>query len=139
MKTFPFILFAGLLITLTGCASSSQHESQISSLQMQLAETQAALKAEQEKNLALQRGPAVPVESYKGAIYRTATGFEIPAIDIQKALKNAGYYSGTADGKIGPDSREAIRNFQKDNGLTADGVCGRQTWNKLKTHLEGAK
>ncbi len=134
MRIVPFILLGGLLIGITGCASQG-NEAKINSLQMQLAETQAALKAEQEKNLALQRGPAIPVEPYQGATYRTATGFEVSAMDIQKALKKAGYYSGTANGKVGPDSREALRNFQRDNGLTADGVCGRQTWNKLKQHL----
>ncbi len=135
MRIVSFILLGGLLIGSTGCASRGNYDSQISLLQTQLAETQAALKAEQEKNLALQRGPTIPVEPYQGAMYRTATGFQVPAMDIQKALKKAGYYSGTADGKMGPDSREALRNFQRDNGLTADGVCGRQTWNKLKQHL----
>lgn len=135
MRFITFIVVAGLFIGLAGCASKGQYESQITSLQTQLAQTQAALKAEQEKNLALQKGPVVPIEAYKGATYRTATGFEIPAVDIQKALKKAGYYSGTINGKIGPDSREALRNFQRDNGLTADGVCGRQTWSKLKQHL----
>ena len=132
------LLLGGLLIGSTGCASQTNYDSQIASLQGQLAQTQAALQAEQAKNLGLQKqlsGPTIPEEPYKGSTYRTAGGFEVPAKDIQKALKGAGYYSGTADGKIGPDSREALRNFQRDNGLTPDGVCGRQTWDKLKTHL----
>ena len=37
-------------------------------------------------------------------IYRTPSGFEVPARSIQEALKNAGYYNGTVDGKVGPNT-----------------------------------
>ena len=54
---------------------------------------------------------------------------------VQTALKNAGYYKGEIDGKIGPMSKEAIHNFQRDNGLVVDGKVGPKTWAKLKGHL----
>lgn len=53
---------------------------------------------------------------------------------IQQALKNAGLYTGNVDGKIGPKTREAIKAFQTQNGLKADGVAGTQTWAKLATY-----
>ncbi|MDD3374540.1 MAG: peptidoglycan-binding domain-containing protein [Candidatus Omnitrophica bacterium] len=53
--------------------------------------------------------------------------------EIQIALKNAGYYEGNVDGKIGPNTINAISNFQKDNGLTPDSVVGSKTWETLKT------
>ncbi|MBN1688758.1 MAG: peptidoglycan-binding protein [Candidatus Omnitrophica bacterium] len=71
-------------------------------------------------------------------MYRTPSGFEIPALSLQEALKNAGYYKGTLDGKIGSGTREAIKNFQRDNGLKVDGVCGRNTWERLKVYLRGS-
>ena len=74
-----------------------------------------------------------------GGMYRTPSGFEIPSVNIQKALKKAGYYNGAIDGKVGPGTRDAIAAFQKDNGLSADGVCGRGTWAKLKSYLEAIK
>ncbi len=74
-----------------------------------------------------------------GGTYRTPSGFEIPSVNIQKALKKAGYYNGAIDGKVGPGTRDAIAAFQKDNGLKADGVCGRGTWAKLKSYLEAIK
>src|SRR3989338_7900945 len=37
---------------------------------------------------------------------------------IQQALKNAGLYQGPVDGKLGPASREAIREFQRTHSLT---------------------
>lgn len=54
---------------------------------------------------------------------------------VQTALKNAGYYKGEIDGKIGPKSKEAILNFQRDNRLAVDGKVGPKTWAKLKEHL----
>lgn len=56
--------------------------------------------------------------------------------EIQQALKNAGFYQGSVDGKIGPMTREAIRQFQQVNGLKVDGVVGRQTWEKLSAYLD---
>ena len=58
--------------------------------------------------------------------------------EIQRALKQAGFYQGPVDGKIGPQTREAIRQFQQANGLTADGVVGKRTWEKLSAHLEAS-
>jgi len=55
---------------------------------------------------------------------------------VQTALKNAGFYKGEIDGKIGPKSKEAIMNFQRDNNLVTDGKVGPKTWAKLKAHLK---
>jgi peptidoglycan hydrolase-like protein with peptidoglycan-binding domain len=55
--------------------------------------------------------------------------------DIQKALKNAGYYDGAIDGKIGPKTTAAIKAFQGDKGLKEDGIPGRQTKEKLAKYL----
>ena len=57
--------------------------------------------------------------------------------DIQRALKNAGFYAGEIDGKIGPMSRVAIQDFQKFNDLTVDGKVGPKTWAELEKHLAG--
>ena len=56
--------------------------------------------------------------------------------NIQIALANAGYYNGKIDGKIGSKSREAIKDFQRDNGLKADGIVGANTWDKLREYLD---
>lgn len=36
-----------------------------------------------------------------------------------------------ADGKYGTKTENAVKAFQKDNGLTADGICGKNTWTAL--------
>ena len=46
---------------------------------------------------------------------------------IQTKLKNWGYYNGSVDGVYGSQTYEAVKNFQKKNGLTADGIAGSQT------------
>lgn len=42
-----------------------------------------------------------------------------------------GYYMGNIDGVIGKGTKDAIRRFQKSNGLKADGIYGVNTENKL--------
>lgn len=56
--------------------------------------------------------------------------------EIQQALKNAGFYQGSVDGKMGPQTREAIKEFQRVHGLNDDGVVGKQTWAKLKAYAD---
>lgn len=51
----------------------------------------------------------------------------------QKYLKALGYYKGAIDGIFGSQTKSAIKKFQKDNKLTADGICGKKTIAKLKT------
>lgn len=57
--------------------------------------------------------------------------------DIQACLKNAGYYDGQVDGKLGPKTKKAIEAFQTANELVADGKVGPNTWNKLKKFYTG--
>lgn len=51
--------------------------------------------------------------------------------DIQKVLKDKGYYSGNIDGIFGINTKNAVVNFQKDNGLKADGIVGEKTLSAL--------
>ena len=50
---------------------------------------------------------------------------------IQKKLKNWGYYKGSVDGIFGKKTKEAVKSFQKKNGLTADGIVGKKTLTAL--------
>ena len=45
----------------------------------------------------------------------------------QCLLYYLGYYKGNIDGKWGSKSKEAAKAFQKDYGLTADGIIGEKT------------
>ena len=46
---------------------------------------------------------------------------------IQTKLKNWGYYSGQVDGIFGRLTTEAVKSFQRKNGLTPDGIAGPAT------------
>ena len=51
---------------------------------------------------------------------------------VQVLLIEQGYLQGTADGVCGKLTAEAIRKFQKANGLEVDGICGSRTYAKLR-------
>jgi len=55
---------------------------------------------------------------------------------IQQALKNAGFYKGDIDGKIGLKTKSAVKAFQKSKGLIADGVVGQKTWDELSRYFK---
>ncbi len=96
--------------------------------------------------LALSAGAATGVAAYTAsrettadtaqtAIVETAvlrqgsTGNEVK--EVQRRLKQWGYYTGAVDGIFGSGTKKAVIAFQKKNGLTADGVVGRATYKAL--------
>ena len=137
------------LIAVTGCVSKKQYRrevgalnTQVSALSQEVYRIDSAVKESQSQKGIFGFGQKTSTAASSGSaytpMYRTPSGFEVPAMDIQNALKSAGYYTGPIDGEIGPDVRDAIRKFQQDNGLGSDGVVGRRTWEKLKTHLSSS-
>ncbi len=52
-------------------------------------------------------------------------------INIQTRLKNWDYYKYTVDGVYGWRTAEAVKAFQRKNGLTPDGICGNATLAKI--------
>ena len=48
-------------------------------------------------------------------------------IQIQTKLKRWGYYNGNIDGISGSQTQEAVKYFQRKNGLTVDGIAGPAT------------
>ena len=50
---------------------------------------------------------------------------------LQEMLIELGYLSGKADGTYGDKTVEAVKAFQKNNGLTDDGAAGEETQKKL--------
>ena len=51
--------------------------------------------------------------------------------EVQRRLKQWGYYNGSVDGVFGVGTKKAVIAFQKKNGLTADGVVGKATYKAL--------
>jgi peptidoglycan hydrolase-like protein with peptidoglycan-binding domain len=53
--------------------------------------------------------------------------------DMQSRLITLGYLTGTADGVFGAKTALALLTFQRQNGLTADGIAGTKTLTKLNS------
>ncbi len=56
---------------------------------------------------------------------------------LQSLIARLGYNPGPVDGVFGPQTRQAVIQFQRDFGLTPDGIVGPATWNALERYLRG--
>ncbi len=81
-------------------------------------------------------GAALPPETTAG---QASSGFVKPTVEeIQQALKNLSLYQGNIDGKLGPKTKQAIKDFQVQSNLTADGKVGPKTWAQLAPYLNNS-
>ena len=76
--------------------------------------------------------PAPPRSSVSGG---GAIRVPVPATTVQTALREAGFYNGAIDGKVGRNTVAAITAFQRSQGLKADGIVGRATWQRLQAYV----
>lgn len=73
--------------------------------------------------------PALPTTTLKPGDHGAAVA------QLQHALAQAGYSPGTIDSSYGPATTQAVKSFQQQHGLTADGVAGPQTLTALRHAL----
>ncbi len=72
--------------------------------------------------------PAYQYYDYDGPIY--TYGNLLPdqvILNVQRALKELGYYTGSLNGSLGPATRQAIASYQEDAGLEATGAIDAAT------------
>lgn len=132
--------FAGFLVVttslvVTGCATTRAKKPDPNAAQTQIMQLQSELQAKDQQIQDLQyqlQSTQSPV-SYSG--YGTKSKLikvsGVSVADVQRALKKAGYDPGPVDGQAGKKTKKAIKAFQRDHGLSADGVVGQKTWSKL--------
>ncbi|AGK95929.1 M14 family metallopeptidase [Clostridium pasteurianum] len=64
-----------------------------------------------------------------------SSGTEV--MKIQAVLKKIGYNPGAIDGVFGSQTEAAVKNFQRNNGLTPDGIIGPDTYRLLERYILG--
>lgn len=55
---------------------------------------------------------------------------------VQKALTSLGHDAGAADGKDGPKTQQAVREFQASLSIKIDGIVGPETRQSLMEELQ---
>lgn len=68
------------------------------------------------------------MELTRSGYYPLREGDENPYVkDLQTRLIELGYMTGSADGKYGATTLEAVKRFQKNNKISVDGIAGGET------------
>ncbi len=137
-KVLFLVLAVVFVFSLCGCATTRKNDELLNQgLKNKVMALEESLREKDEEinglRESLAKSSEVPVEN----VSKVKEVKERPSIkQIQLALKNAGYYQGTVDGKMGKGTRQAVKDFQKANNLSADGKVGKKTWDALKNNLE---
>lgn len=134
------LIFVFCMSSLSGCATPrKQKDLEIQGLRNRISvlESQIQIKGEEVVYL---KDQLSKIKTEKEALIQKKK--VVPEVksrpntkQIQIALKNAGYNPGPIDGKMGGQTRDAIRAFQRANNLVVDGKVGKQTWNLLGGYL----
>ena len=157
MASGRFIVIAALALAASGCAARGTRDhltrlqSQVGLLDERVAQLERVgsastvspssttdsgwTGAEDSRAAKRKSSSAVAVHASKKSA-KTSSSEKPSTKEIQEALKAAGFYQGSVDGKMGALTRQAVEEFQRINGLKADGVVGHQTWSKLRQYAE---
>jgi peptidoglycan hydrolase-like protein with peptidoglycan-binding domain len=92
--------------------------------------TEQQVKSFQSKNGLTADGIVGPL-TWEKLIVTTKQGSTGDAVTALQSQLNAHGASVSTDGNFGPLTAQAVKSFQSKNGLSADGIAGVQTWNKL--------
>ncbi len=123
------------MLVVSGCATTRKtQDSQVQHLHSRINSLEAELQSKNEEISSLEN----ELEELKSSdIHKTKDKavLRLSLRQIQTALKSAGFYKGPIDGKTGPQTKEAIKAFQKTNDLKPDGIVGKRTAEKLSKYL----
>lgn len=143
-KSAVLLILTVFLFSLTGCATArKQKDLEIQGLKNQLSVLESQVQSKDQEiqslrdSLSAKELPEAAVETRVKAKKRIIHEVKQRPHnkDIQIALRNAGFDPGSIDGRMGKQTREAIRQFQSAHGLAVDGKVGKQTWSQLREYL----
>ncbi len=129
------VLSVFLALILAGCATGSKKQATPS--QPVVSEQSQEAYQQESYSKSYDAGDTWSSESYAKPAKKTYSeaAIQLSPKQIQRALKSAGFYQGSIDGKIGFKTKEAIMKFQKAKGFKADGVVGKKTSAELRKYL----
>lgn len=77
--------------------------------------------------------PSAPLAEKSPTLSLTTPRMQGEAVrDLQQRLLAQAYDSGEADGIFGPQTEQAVREFQEQQGISVDGIVGPRTWSLLR-------
>jgi len=129
MKTA--IVLAGLIMVASGALVGAQQANRThsSSQFAQSAPKDQKAKTEQDK----------PQKGQEGKQAEAPKLSKEQIMKVQKALQRYDYYDGPIDGKLSPELRQAIKDFQEDESLEVTGELDEETYKRiLALQEEGA-
>lgn len=137
------ILSVIFIVSLNGCATAPKPKDlEIQGLRNQIQVLEAQLQSKDEEINSLRETLAKATEEKEAKVIQASKKKVIGEVKsrpttrhIQIALKNAGFEPGPIDGRMGRQTRDTIKAFQKANNLVVDGKVGKQTWALLKGYL----
>jgi peptidoglycan hydrolase-like protein with peptidoglycan-binding domain len=129
------LLVVFLVVFLSGCATTRKtQDNQAQQLRNRINSLEAELQSKGEEISSLEN----KLQGLKSSDIRKTKDSAVLHLSlrqVQTALKTAGFYKGPIDGKTGPQTKEAIKAFQKANDLKPDGIAGKRTAEKLSKYL----
>jgi peptidoglycan hydrolase-like protein with peptidoglycan-binding domain len=141
-KALYFGLFIMLVVVSAGCATAPKANLETQGLRNQVLALEAQLQDKELENSNLREslnrttGKEATLKRQFNKKSFAAAKSSVPTIkNIQIALTNAGYNPGNVDGRMGRQTREAIKAFQSANNLKSDAEVGKSTWALLKEYL----
>lgn len=142
--SLALVVLFGLFFAVTGCAKKEEPDLTDASVGFDTATTEELAQLPQSAASSQAGIEVLPIEPMPQtpAFPASDSGADTAALShpqkIQTALRNAGFYGGNIDGKIGPASKRAIEQFQQSRSLKVDGKVGPKTWAALEPYLNGA-
>ncbi len=140
------LIVAFLVLLLAGCATtgknantqtSQQLQNQVQELQARVSFLEEELQSKDQEISYLEGETEKTPSTESSSQNKTASNTKVTLSigQVQTALKNADFYKGPVDGKMGPETKSAIKKFQKAKSLIADGFVGQKTALALSKYL----
>jgi peptidoglycan hydrolase-like protein with peptidoglycan-binding domain len=119
------VLAAGSVLALGGCAAPADSPRAADP-------PPAPAPAAPAPAAAINPAPAAPEPARAAPEPAAPAAAPMSVKELQEALTELGYAPGPIDGKPGPKTREALKQFQKSAGLPATGVLDAETTQRLR-------